>query len=70
MGWGALAGGGTDWVLAVAAAVQSGILGLLFALAYLAGRRSLWPVIIAHTGLNLVIEPWLVLAAVEGKMGG
>jgi hypothetical protein len=34
---------------------------------YLLGGRNLGPCIAAHTIINLVIEPWLVLAAVSGN---
>ena len=37
------------------------VLGTALAITYLVGKRSLTPVIISHTLVDLVIEPWLLL---------
>lgn len=48
------------------AMISTGVLGLLLAVAYLLGGRSLWPVIVAHGLLDLIEEPWLMSFAVGG----
>lgn len=45
------------------------VAGMALAGLYLLANRSLGPPIAAHVLINLVIEPWLVLAAVSGAMG-
>jgi hypothetical protein len=42
------------------------VLGALLASIYLLSRRSLLPVIVAHVGIDLLIEPWLILYALSG----
>ena len=42
------------------------VAGMALAIIYLLGGRNLGPCIAAHMLINLVIEPWLVLAAVSG----
>lgn len=46
------------------------ILGGLLAIVYVIAGRNVLPAIAAHTVINLVIEPWLILSAVSGHMGG
>lgn len=45
-------------------AVQGGtfLLGVALALTYLVGKRSLTPVIISHTLIDVIIEPWLLFS--------
>lgn len=43
------------------------VAGAALAGIYLLGGRNLGPCIAAHTLINLVIEPWLVLSAVSGR---
>ncbi len=50
------------------AAISTFVAGIGFAVLYLLGGRNLGPCIMAHFLINLVIEPWLVLAAVSGKV--
>ena len=69
VGWGA-ATGRFDLATAAQAMVPTGVLGTLLAMAYLLGRRSLWPVITAHAIIDLVAEPWLMLYAAQGGMAG
>jgi hypothetical protein len=45
----------------IAPMVTTAVLGMLYAVAYLASRRSLMPVIAGHFVMDLLIEPWLVL---------
>ena len=49
--------------------LSTGVLGALLGILYIAGERNLFPCIFAHTTINLVVEPWLILSAVSGKMG-
>jgi hypothetical protein len=60
---------GYDWRLAVGALSNTFVLGIAFGVVYLVGGRSLWPAIAAHSGLNLLVEPWLALAALTGRLG-
>jgi hypothetical protein len=53
----------------IGAVAATGVLGFLLALVYLMGGRSLLPCVASHTAINLVIEPWLILAAVSGNWG-
>lgn len=48
------------------AAVSTVVAGAALAIIYLLADRSVGPCIVAHIMINLVIEPWLVLAAVSG----
>src|SRR5665213_917515 len=54
---------------AIGATVTTGLLGGALAIVYLVGGRSVAPCIAAHTLINALIEPGLVLAAVRGEMG-
>lgn len=60
VGWGLLSPGHHAAVL-IASMVTTAVLGALYAVAYLASRRSLMPVIAGHFVMDLLIEPWLVL---------
>jgi membrane protease YdiL (CAAX protease family) len=40
-------------------------LGLLLAVTYIVGSRNVLPAIVAHMMINMFIEPWLVLSAVQ-----
>lgn len=42
------------------------MLGTALAITYLVGKRSLTPVIVSHTLVDLVIEPWLLLGFFTG----
>jgi membrane protease YdiL (CAAX protease family) len=48
------------------AAAATTLAGWALAAIYLLAGRNLGPCIAAHTAINLVVEPWLVLAAVSG----
>ncbi|MBX7249357.1 MAG: CPBP family intramembrane metalloprotease [Caulobacteraceae bacterium] len=63
--WG-LMSGRFDLGSSLGAMVSTGVLGLLLASAFVAGGRSLWPVIVAHGLLDLVEEPWLMSFAMGG----
>jgi membrane protease YdiL (CAAX protease family) len=65
-GWGGLGGGGFNLATAIGAAVSTAILGALLAATYALGGRSLTPVILAHGLIDLIIEPWLMLYALQG----
>jgi len=60
-----LLGGGFESARPVVVATT--VLGAALAVLYLVADRNVLPAIVAHIGINLVIEPWLVLAAVSGK---
>lgn len=67
-GWGLLAGR-VNWGMLIGAVGGTMILGWIYAGLYLFSRRSLWPVIVSHGVLDLIIEPWLFLAAMSGMFG-
>ncbi|MDC0887081.1 CPBP family intramembrane metalloprotease [Altererythrobacter sp.] len=48
-------------------AVSTVVAGAALAVIYLLGGRNLGPCIAAHMLINMVVEPWLVLAAVSGS---
>ena len=58
--WG-LAGGSVRG--AVGAMAATGILGGALGIIYIVGGRSIGPCMAAHIAINLLIEPWLILAA-------
>jgi membrane protease YdiL (CAAX protease family) len=66
-GWG-LFSGQVNWPALTSSVTATTILGLAFAIVYLASRRSLMPVIAGHLVMDLLIEPWLLLAAMTGVM--
>jgi hypothetical protein len=47
---------------------STAVLGILYAVIYLIGGRSLGPVIASHAATDVVIEPWLLLAALSGSL--
>ena len=53
-----------DWRFSLRAVIYTGLVGTALAAIYLLGGRNLGPCIAAHFLINLVIEPWLMLAAV------
>ncbi len=53
--------------IAVPVIASTTVLGGLLALTYVVAGRNVLPAIVAHTLINLVIEPWLILAAVSGN---
>ena len=64
--WGAFKGSITA---AIGATVATAALGGALAVVYLAGHRLLLPCVAAHSVINALAEPGLVLAAVRGEMG-
>ncbi len=64
--WGVF-GGKVRAALAVMLATTT--LGALLALVYLAGNRSVGPCVAAHVGLNLFLEPWLVISSATLSWG-
>jgi len=65
-GWGAIGGTSFNLGAAIGSTVSTGMLGLVLAGIYVAGRRSLMPVIAAHAAIDMIIEPWLILFALSG----
>lgn len=53
--------------IALPAILSTTILGCLLAMLYIYSGRSTFAPIVAHILINMVIEPWLMLAAVSGK---
>jgi len=66
-GWG-LFSGHVNWPALIGSVSATTIMGLAFAIAYLASRRSLMPVITGHLVMDCLIEPWLILTAMTGVM--
>lgn len=62
--WGLL---GKDKGFSTGAFTSTTILGFLFAVVYLIGNRNIGPCIISHSLINIIIEPWLMLAAISKK---
>ncbi len=54
---------------AFAIILATSLLGGLLAVVYLVGDRSIGPCIAAHIGLNLVLEPWMVISSATGSWG-
>ncbi len=54
---------------AISASLATGVLGALLGVVYLASGRSLAPCVAAHITINLLLEPWLILAAATGSWG-
>jgi len=67
VGWGLLTAK-IDLAALFGSIVATGVIGLLFAVTYVASRRSLMPVIAGHMITDVLIEPWLVLTALGGTM--
>jgi hypothetical protein len=66
--WGVVA---RNWRVAAGSMVATGLLGGALAIVYLASDRVLAPCIWAHISINLVIEPWLLIAAMsKGLVSG
>jgi hypothetical protein len=54
---------------AAAIILATGALGGLLAIVYLIGGRSIGPCIAAHIGLNLFLEPWMVVSSATLSWG-
>jgi hypothetical protein len=46
--------------------IATTVLGLLFAGIYIIGKRSLTPTVASHSHIDLITEPWLLMAALAG----
>jgi membrane protease YdiL (CAAX protease family) len=64
VGWTTL-GASFDPRLLLGPVISTTVLGMLYAGIYLLGKRSLTPVIASHTITDVIIEPWLLLAALS-----
>jgi membrane protease YdiL (CAAX protease family) len=53
----------------VGATLSTAVLGGLLAGVYILGERSLLPCAASHIAINLILEPWLILAATSGRWG-
>ncbi len=56
-----------DWRFSLPAAAATTAAGAALAAIYLLAGRNLGPCILAHVLINLIIEPWLVLAAISHR---
>ena len=65
--WGLLGGSVRG---ALAAMLATTALGAALAVVYAIGGRAIGPCIAAHTAINLVIEPWLIIAAATQSWNG
>lgn len=63
--WGLLGGARAG----LGAMLSTGVLGALLAGTYILGERSLLPCATSHIAINLILEPWLILAATSGRWG-
>jgi hypothetical protein len=64
LGWAASSG---NFMTGLAAAIFTSILGAALSFLFLWGGRRLWPCVAAHVLINLLIEPWLVFAVLQGR---
>ena len=53
----------------IGATISTAVLGAMLAGTYILGERSLLPCATSHIAINLVLEPWLILAATSGRWG-
>lgn len=63
-GWG-LFSSHADWRVLIGSVIGTAVLGGALAIAYLASRRSMMPVVTCHLVMDLLIEPWLILTALS-----
>jgi membrane protease YdiL (CAAX protease family) len=54
-----------DMKFLVGAFISTFLLGMLLGFVYLIGNRNVGPCIISHGLINIIIEPWLLLAAIS-----
>src|ERR1700687_4087329 len=66
-GWG-LFSEKVNWPALFGSIAATTSVGLLYAIAYVASRRSLTPVIAGHVIMHVLIEPWLLLTALAGTI--
>jgi len=67
VGWG-LFSANVNWPVLLGSMVATTVIGILYAIAYVVSNRSLMPVIAGHLLMDVLIEPWLVLAALGGTL--
>lgn len=63
IGWGMF---GRNRKFGLRAGLATTILGFSLAIIYVLGQRNIGPCIVAHCLISMIIEPWLLLAAVSG----
>ena len=54
-----------DMKFLLGAFISTFLLGTLLGIVYLIGNRNVGPCIISHALINVIIEPWLLLAAIS-----
>lgn len=57
---------GGNWRVGIGSTISTIILGLCLASIYILANRNVFPAIAAHFLINLFIEPWLLLNAING----
>jgi uncharacterized protein len=67
VGWTAI-GTGFNARMFLGSVIPTAVFGALYAGIYLISGRSLMPVIMAHAITDMLIEPWLLLAALSGTL--
>lgn len=61
--------GARSWSAAVNAVISTAMLGAALAIVYIVGGRSLAPCVLAHMLVTALIEPGMVHAAVQDRLG-
>jgi hypothetical protein len=62
--WGIFAG---KFRVALGSIIATGALGAMLAVVYLASARAVGPCIWSHIMINVIIEPWLLIAAMSPR---
>jgi uncharacterized protein len=63
-GWGMF---GRNRKIGLGAFLATTVLGFSLAIVYVVGQRNIGPCIVAHCLISMIIEPWLMLAAISGQ---
>jgi membrane protease YdiL (CAAX protease family) len=53
--------------IGIGAAIATTLLGVSLAIVYIIGQRNIGPCIVAHCLISMILEPWIMLAAVSGQ---
>lgn len=56
---------GGSWRVGMASFLSTTVLGLLLAVLYIIADRNVLPTVMAHIIINIFVEPWLIMNAVE-----
>jgi membrane protease YdiL (CAAX protease family) len=58
---------GTEKQFSKGAFIATTLLGFGLGIIYLIGDRNIGPSIISHSVINIIVEPWLMLAAISSN---